>query len=131
MNRARPVGTRRSRAVVLAGGSGFLGQALAAALVAQGNRAIVLTRSSTSSSGQDGVTFVSWDGKTQGAWSEAVDGARAVVNLSGRSVNCRYTTENRREIVESRVDSVRAIAEAIRRARVPPEVLVQSGSLAI
>jgi len=49
-----------------------------------------------------------------------IDGARAVVNLAGRSVNCRYTEENRCEIVESRVDSVRAIAEAIRRAGAPP-----------
>jgi uncharacterized protein (TIGR01777 family) len=53
------------------------------------------------------------------------------VNLAGRSVNCRYTEENRREIVQSRVDSVKAIAEAIRRAGTPPEVLVQAGSLAI
>jgi uncharacterized protein (TIGR01777 family) len=74
---------------------------------------------------------MAWDGKTQGEWSDVVDGARAVVNLAGRSVNCRYTEENRREIVESRVNSVKAIAEAIRRAGTPPEVLVQSGSLAI
>jgi uncharacterized protein (TIGR01777 family) len=60
-----------------------------------------------------------------------LNGARAVINLAGKSVNCRYTAENRREINESRVNSVTAIGEAIRACSKPPSVLVQSASLAI
>lgn len=123
-----------SRSIVLAGGSGFLGRALAAELVARGDQVVVLTRAPTRVSREvtaGGVTLVAWDGKGQGTWSEAIDGAHAVVNLAGRSVNCRHTEQNRREIVESRVGSVRAIAEAIRHAKSPPQVVVQAGSLAI
>jgi uncharacterized protein (TIGR01777 family) len=124
-----------SRSIVLAGGSGFLGRALGTALVARGDTVVVLTRDPAHAkdlAGDEGrgVSFVAWDGKTQGPWSRAVDGAHAVVNLTGRNVNCRYTEENRREIVASRVDSVQAVAEAIRRAAAPPEVVVQAGSLA-
>ena len=117
--------------IVLAGGSGFLGQWLGRALVARGNDVIVLTRSPDSGPARDGVTYVPWDGRTRGDWTSAIDGAQAVVNLAGRSVNCRYTRENRREIVDSRVDSVRAVADAIRLAERPPAVLVQAASLAI
>src|SRR5882724_1864666 len=117
--------------VVLAGGSGFLGRALADALVARGEEVVVLTRTPESAGAKAGVTFLPWDGKTAGGWADAVDGARAVVNLAGRNVNCRYTEENRREIVDSRVDSVRAVADAIRRAARPPAILVQAASLAI
>ena len=51
---------------------------------------------------------VAWDGKTLGPWASELDGALAVVNFTGRSVNCRYTPENRREIVASRVDGLAA-----------------------
>ncbi len=115
--------------VVLAGGSGFLGRALSLAFLEQGDDVIVLTRAPDRHEIR-GVTYVGWDGRTLGDWATVVDGSRAVVNLTGRSVNCRHTEPNRREIVDSRIDSVRAVAAAVRRARHPPEVLVQSGSLA-
>jgi uncharacterized protein len=60
-----------------------------------------------------------------------MDGAEAVVNLTGKSVNCRYTPDNRREIIASRVDSVRAIGQAIRACQRPPSAWVQAASLAI
>jgi uncharacterized protein (TIGR01777 family) len=119
--------------IVLCGGSGFLGTWLARALVARGDSVTILTRSPPPDASRfvAGVTYVSWDGKTPGEWARTLDGARAVVNLAGRSVNCRYTDENRREIVDSRICSVRAVADAVRRAKRPPEVLVQAASLAI
>jgi len=118
----------KSERIILAGGSGFLGTLLARELAARGAEVIVLTRNPSPSGGP--ITEVYWDGRTLGAWAERLSGARAVVNLTGRSVNCRYTPENRREIVESRVESVKAIGEAIRRCAQPPRVLVQTGSLA-
>lgn len=118
-----------TRQVVLAGGSGFLGQALADHLCRGGYEVVVLTRSPRSGTGP--VQQVEWDGRTVGKWREYLEGAKAVVNLAGRSVNCRYTPENRREIVDSRVQSVAAINRAIAACTVPPTVVVQAGSLAI
>ncbi|MGH8095385.1 MAG: TIGR01777 family oxidoreductase [Chthoniobacterales bacterium] len=115
--------------VILAGGSGFLGRSLAQVLVRDGGEVIVLTRGSARESGS--VRFVRWDGKTVGDWRPLLENARAVVNLTGKSVNCRYTPAARAEILNSRIDSVRALGEAIAGCAQPPRVFVQAGSLAI
>ena len=115
--------------IILAGGSGFLGRSLAEFLVGRNYRVTILTRSPRSTPGA--VREVRWDGQTLDDWADCLEGATAVVNLTGKTVNCRYTPENRREIVESRVNSVRVIAQAIQRCSRPPGVLVQASSLAI
>ncbi len=115
--------------IILAGGSGFLGTLLSKYLTEQGYEVIVLTRHPNQSAGV--VKEIQWDGRTLGPWAEQVNGAHAVVNLAGKSVNCRYTPENRREINESRVNSVRVIGEAIRACSKPPSTLGQAASLAI
>jgi len=99
--------------IILAGGSGFLGGALAGELLARNYEVIILTRSARNNASQ--IKQVARDGKTLGAWADLVDGAEAVVNLTGKSVNCRYTPANRREIIDSRIDSVKVIGEAIRK----------------
>ncbi|MCA1620802.1 MAG: TIGR01777 family oxidoreductase [Acidobacteria bacterium] len=114
--------------VVLAGGSGFLGRALAGEFARAGYEPVVLTRRPAKNSR---VRQVEWDGRTVGAWARELEGAAAVVNLTGRSVDCRHTPKNRREIVESRVGSVEAVGRAIRGCAEPPEVLVQAASLAV
>ncbi len=118
-----------SRRVVIPGGSGFLGQSLSDHLVGKGYQVVMLSRSPTVNPGR--AQEEAWDGKTLGAWSRLLDGAEAVVNLAGKSVNCRYTPANRKEIIDSRIDSVRAIGEAISKCETPPRVWVQAGSLAI
>jgi len=115
--------------VIIAGGSGFLGRLLAQCLSALNRDVVVLTRSKAAC--VEGARILPWDGKTLGDWARAVDGAEAIVNLTGKSVDCRPTEANRREIVSSRVDSVRVLAEAVSRCRVPPKAWVQSSSLAI
>jgi len=115
--------------IILAGGSGFLGILLSQYLTERDYDVTVLTRHPNQSSGV--VKEIHWDGCTLGPWAEQLNGARAVVNLAGKSVNCRYTPQNRREINESRVNSVRVIGEAIRACPKPPSVLVQAASLAI
>ena len=115
--------------VVLAGGSGFLGRALAEEFLRAGYEPVVLTRRVRKS--RPGVRQVEWDGRTVGAWARELEGAAAVVNLAGRSVDCRHTRKHRREIVESRVRSVEAVGRAIRACAEPPKVLVQAGSLAV
>ena len=89
---------------------------------------VVLTRSPHER--KDGVAEVAWNGKSLGDWVQFVDGAHAIVNLTGRSVNCRHTPENLREINESRINSVNAVATAIHNVAHPPRVWVQAGSLA-
>ena len=115
--------------VVLAGGSGFLGQSLAKVLLGKGYEVVILSRGAHREG--SGIRQLHWDGETLGGWSESIDGAKAIVNLTGRSVNCRHTRENRREIMESRVNSVRVLGEAVARCTAPPEVWVQASSLAI
>jgi uncharacterized protein (TIGR01777 family) len=114
--------------VILAGGSGFLGRALAEELARAGYEPVVLTRRVRKNSR---VRQVEWDGQTVGRWARELEGAAAVVNLAGRSVDCRHTPEHRREILESRLGSVEAVGRAIRACEEPPAVLIQAGSLAI
>jgi nucleoside-diphosphate-sugar epimerase len=96
--------------VVLAGGSGFLGQALARELLQHDYEVVVLTRELRERDEEDEVREVEWDGEHIGEWIKCLDGAETVVNLAGRNINCRHTPENLREITESRVNAVRAIA---------------------
>ena len=118
-----------ARRIVLPGGSGFLGRSLTARLTARGDRVTILTRGQPASG--DGWDAVHWDGCSPGRWSEVLDGADAVVHLSGKRVDCRPTRRNLDELISSRVDSVRAVGEAIRRCPAPPPVWVQMSSLAI
>ena len=100
---------------------------LAGAFHAEGHEVVVLSRSVT----QTPWRTAEWNGKTLGAWASEIDGADAVINLAGRSVNCRYTPENRKAILDSRVDSTRVVGEAIGRAKRPPPVWLQAGTATI
>ena len=113
--------------IIIAGGSGFLGQALAPVLNARGHEVIVLGRGARKT--RDGIQYLHWDGMTVGDWAHALEGAKAVVNLTGRAINCRHTPENRREIIRSRVDSVRVLGEATARCANPPTVWVQASGI--
>ena len=112
--------------IILAGGSGFLGTALAKRFLSRGDEVIVLTRSPENRS--DGAKEVFWDAKTLGEWAKLVDGADVVINLNGRSVDCRYTEKNRHAIIDSRVDSTRVIGEALARCAKPPRVWLNASS---
>jgi uncharacterized protein len=115
--------------VVLAGGNGFLGQMLAQKLRASGKEVIVFTRRPMAS--EAGITPVRWDGRSLGPWMDYLDGSQAVVNLAGRSVNCRYTQSNRKLIMDSRVHSTRVLGEAIARCKHPPLVWLNSSTATI
>jgi len=112
--------------IVLGGGSGFLGGELAKHFRALGWEVIVLTRRPRVRS--DGVKEVAWDAKSPGDWSGFLAGAEAVVNLAGKSVDCRYTEKNRRLIIDSRVDSTHFLGEAIAQCKSPPRVWLNSSS---
>lgn len=114
--------------VVLAGGSGFLGRALAHRLAADGWEIVVLTRDTDRCPVRDDLPAyraVPWNGETGGAWAAELEGAAALVNFAGRSINCVHTLEHSREILESRVNAVKALAKGWARAKRPPPVWVQ------
>ncbi|MFJ4188365.1 TIGR01777 family oxidoreductase [Kitasatospora sp. NPDC089509] len=111
--------------IVIPGGSGALGTLLDRSLTAAGHQVVVLSRRPT------GPRQVGWDGRTPGAWTAEVDGSDAVLNLAGRSVNCRYTPENQRAMMDSRVHSTRAVGQAIAAARRPPAVWLQMSTATV
>jgi NAD dependent epimerase/dehydratase family enzyme len=80
--------------IILAGGTGTMGRILQEHIVRQGNRVVVLTRD-PGHHHRPGVAFLPWDGRTLGPWASELEGARAVINLAGRSVDSRYTARNR------------------------------------
>lgn len=108
--------------VVIAGGSGFLGLSLAEYLAGRGYDVTILSRSVPMAGPW---RHVAWDARTMGTWSSCLDGASALVNLVGRSVNCVKTPEHCDEILRSRVDATRVLGEACRAVDSPPAVWVQ------
>jgi uncharacterized protein (TIGR01777 family) len=114
--------------IVLPGGSGQVGTLLARAFHARGEDVVVLSRHAQHAPWR----VVLWDGSTPNAnWTREIDGADVVINLAGRSVNCRYTPENRRQILDSRVQSTHAIGQAIIQAKKPPRVWLQMSTATI
>ncbi len=113
--------------VVIPGGTGQVGTLLSRALHAAGHEVVVIGRK------PDNLAWrtVAWDAETLGDWAAEFDGAEVVINLAGRSVNCRYTPANRRSIMESRLKSTRVIGEAIKRASRPPHVWLQASTATI
>jgi uncharacterized protein (TIGR01777 family) len=115
--------------IVLAGGSGYLGRLLSRHFAGQGSDVVILTRSPVS--GGDAARQVAWDGRRPGEWARELEGAHAVINLAGRSVNCRYHARNRRLILDSRVNATSALGEAIARGAKPPRVWLNSSTATI
>jgi uncharacterized protein (TIGR01777 family) len=118
-----------TRRVIIAGGNGFIGRFLAKSLITGNYEVVVLTRSP--SPGDTAIRQVRWDGRTLGDWARELEGVRALVNLAGRSVNCRYNPRNGREILESRLQSTQVLGEAINRCRQPPQVWLNASTATI
>ena len=118
--------------IVIPGGSGHLGRMLVRDLAARGHELVVLTRGAIGArDGGSAARFVHWDGRTVGAWARELDGADALVHLAGRSVDCRYTKENLRAMLDSRVESTRAVGRACEAAARPPRVWLQASTATI
>jgi uncharacterized protein (TIGR01777 family) len=113
--------------IVIPGGSGQVGTVLARAFHDDGHEVVVLSRRPEIAPWR----VVEWDGAALGRWQREVDGADIVINLAGRSVNCRYNAANRREILQSRVLSTRAVGQAIAQAVRPPRVWLQASTATI
>ncbi len=112
--------------IVIPGGTGQIGHVLVRELTARGDDVVVISRSKP-----EGARWVRWDGKKIGDWAKEIDGADVVINLAGRSVNCRYTAENLAEMMSSRIDSTRIVGQAIAQAERPPKVWLQMSTATI
>jgi len=115
--------------VVIPGGTGQVGVVLARAFTADGHEVVVLSRRPGKAPCPWRV--VEWDAENLGGWTSEIDGADVVINLAGRSVNCRYNSVNRRLIKESRVKSTVVIGQAIGEAIRPPRVWLQASTATI
>ena len=113
--------------VIIPGGTGHVGNLLARALHARGDEVIVLSRSP----GYAPWRVLHWDGETLGDWTTEIEGADVIINLAGQSVNCRYNTENRRLITESRVKSTKVVGEAIEQSSRPLRTWLQASTATI
>ncbi len=117
------------RKIVIAEGTGFLGSILLKHFDNDNDEVIVLTRKTRSPAGN--VRYVFWDGKTYGTWALEMENSDVIINLAGKSVNCRYSEKNKSEIVKSRVDSTLIIGQAIKKCIFPPKLWINAGSAAI
>jgi len=113
--------------IVIPGGSGQVGTVLARAFHGEGHEVVVLSRRPEVRPWR----VSAWDGATPGTWQADIDGSDVVINLAGRSVNCRYNQTNRDEILRSRVDSTRAVGAAIATSQRAPGVWLQASTATI
>ena len=127
--------------IVIAGGTGFIGRSLAE-YFAPCNEVVILTRNTKDTNNafaaykipkphQHNVRLVQWNGKEPGDWTKEVDGCNLVINLAGKSVNCRYNDQNKKEIFDSRTHSTTAIGLAINKAVIPPKLWINAASATI
>ncbi len=123
--------------IVIAGGSGFIGNAMARRWAAD-NDVVILTRgvgrqnnAYSTAALPTNVRALQWDGATLGEWATVLDGADLLINLAGKSVNCRYTARNKAEILSSRVEATNVLHDAVARAARPPKLWINSSSATI
>ncbi|HRI21538.1 MAG TPA: TIGR01777 family oxidoreductase [Panacibacter sp.] len=128
--------------IVIAGGTGFIGNAITK-YFGNDNEIVILTRSlknrennsygktSMDNALQKKVRLVQWNAKDTGGWCKEIDGSDLVINLAGKSVNCRYNEKNKQEIFNSRTNAAKAIGKAISSATVPPKLWINAASATI
>lgn len=115
--------------IILAGGSGFIGQLLIEHWKNAPVDIVVFSRKPCDN--YDRVRYVVWDGATLGEWAHELDGADVLINLTGKSVDCRYSERNKQLIMRSRINSTSILGEAIRQAASPPRLWINSASATI
>lgn len=115
--------------IIIAGGSGFLGDIIINHFINTPTKVIILTRGKERE--HKNISYLNWDGKTFGNWAKEIDTANAVINLTGKSVDCRYTEENKREIIESRVSATKILGEVISKSKTPPALWINAASATI
>ncbi|PUZ29136.1 TIGR01777 family protein [Chitinophaga parva] len=118
----------KNKKIIIAGGTGFIGQSLVQYFGAE-NDIIVLCRHPKESHHR--TTYVRWDGHSAGPWVPLLEGADLLINLAGKSVNCRYTAANKQAIFDSRRESTQALGNAVQQLQNPPAVWINAASATI
>ena len=116
----------KTKKIVIAGGTGFLGSCLKDYYAATDTHLVILTRGISRTEGN--VSYVQWDGKSPGRWCQQIEGADALINLNGKSVDCRYNKKNKALIYTSRLDATRALGDAVLNCASPPRVWINASS---
>lgn len=111
--------------MIIAGGTGFLGQLLSQFFTAKNYKVKILTRRPSD------ANHIFWDGQQIGDWVNTLEGAEVLINLSGKSVNCRYHDRNKKQLLESRLQSTAALGKAIQQISSPPKIWINSSSATI
>jgi uncharacterized protein (TIGR01777 family) len=119
--------SRHPRRIVIPGGSGQVGTIVARNYQSRGDEVVVIARNTSKAPWRTAL----WDGATLGDWANEIDGADIVLNLAGRSVNCRYNQANRSQIKNSRVVSTRLVGQAIAQAKRPPRLWINASTATI
>jgi len=115
--------------IILAGGSGFIGEILSNHFLLKGKEVVVLTRKHKLNKGN--LRYVKWDAKTLGAWKNELNKASLLINLNGKSVDCRYNDVNKQSIYDTRIDATYILGEAIKTLENPPSVWMNAASATI
>lgn len=118
-----------NKIITITGANGFTGKYLSEFYLKKGWTVKALARRPEGLA--EGVEYHHWDGETLDEWQSAFEGAEAVVNLAGRTVNCRYNDENKRQILESRTTTTRLVGEAIAACSNPPKAWLNSSTATI
>jgi uncharacterized protein (TIGR01777 family) len=119
----------KNKKIIIAGGSGFIGSELSK-YFASDNEVVILSRHIKESDNKN-IRFVQWNGKDAGDWCKEIDGSDVIINLTGKSVNCRYNEQNKKEILDSRINAAKVIGEVVRQSTHPPKLWLNAASATI
>ncbi|WP_367268996.1 NAD-dependent epimerase/dehydratase family protein [uncultured Flavobacterium sp.] len=105
--------------LIIAAGTGFLGQVLVNHFKNKVDEIVVLTRGKTRQ--DNNIRYIQWDAKIQTGWERELEDSDVLINLAGKSVDCRYNERNKNEIIASRIDSTTILNKAILQCKNPPK----------
>lgn len=116
--------------IVIAGGTGFIGKNLTNFFLAKGYFVIILTREILNSNIEN-LKYLNWDGNSIDSWVDELNNSEAIINLSGKSIDCRHNEKNKISILKSRINSTKTIGNAIKRLNNPPKVWINASAISI
>jgi uncharacterized protein (TIGR01777 family) len=111
--------------IIIAAGTGFLGKNLEKYFTEKGNQVYILTRNPKRKN------EIGWDAKTLGEWKNLFEDSDVLINLAGKSVDCRYTEKNKREIYDSRINSTKVLQQAVDNCINKPKIWLNASSATI
>lgn len=115
--------------LIIAGGTGFLGKVLIEHFKSKVDEIVVFSRKASQE--QNNVRFIFWDARNLGSWQSEIENADVLINLTGKSVDCRYNAANKAEILRSRIDSTRVLNQAVLACENPPKHFINSSTATI